>query len=484
MSRLRLPLRSEAAFGLIEVMVSALLVVIISLAVLGAMDSASRASATSKAKAVAANLAQQDQERLQGMRPAELASFGDRTRLVPIREENATVNYSVRSEGEYVTNPGSNPGCTSGRRDEYLRIVSTVSWPAMRGVRPVRIESLVASPLDSVSSGRGSAVIKITRADGITPVVGLAVDLVGPTAGREPTGPEGCAFFADYPVGAYAFKFADAGWVNPNGDESVTLPTTIVEQEVATLDALYDRAGKLLNTTFRTRAPVANSEVARQPAFAAARAQALTLSHPGMTVNGGRRQVDTTTTLVSGVDTDAASITSLFPFASPYSVFSSSQCGVALQDLAPANLATRVRDSGGLTSLTVAADGTQSNRWVFEPALDPTVRYNGSGSKYQPQGTDVRVFVKSTNPACPAPPVAQAAYENPSERRGTLLERGFPYSGPTYPYSICADYLVPDGTYRNRYRTSGWVSKFNDQFDGVSWNLDIVRTTGPSTPCQ
>lgn len=475
MISLREPLREEAGFGLIEVLVSALLVVLISLAVLGAMDSASRASGASKSKAVAANLAQQDQERLQAMRPSDVAAIGTQTpaRSVPVTEGGATVSYSVRSEGQYVVDPndpGGDSGCTSGGRDEYLKIVSTVSWPSMRGVKPVRIESLVTPPFDGVSPGKGSAALRVTRADGTTAAMGLSVRLTGSTtSGLKLTGANGCAFFAQYPVGSYAFELSQSGWVDPDGDQAVSLPIGIASQEVASLDTLYDESGRVLNAGFKTRAPNGNNSATRTMELVAARGSQLTLSNSGV-VPSGIRQFNATT---SGT-TDTATATNLFPFTSPYSVYSSGGCGQALTGA----LASSVSANGGTEALTVVRKTDNPGRWVFEPALNPTVRYNGALQ------AGARVFVKSTNPACPTSLPVQTTLGTPTARVGTLPERGFPYSGATYAYSICADYQVPSGTYSGRYRNSGWQTKRNDQFDGVSWSLNIAATTGGSAPCQ
>ena len=91
-ARRREPAVAQDGFTLIEVMVSGLLVVIVALAVLAGLDGASRASGASKAKSTAASLAQQDQERLRGMKPSDLMAL-DQSR--PVAADG--VVYTVRS---------------------------------------------------------------------------------------------------------------------------------------------------------------------------------------------------------------------------------------------------------------------------------------------------------------------------------------------------------------------------------------------------
>ena len=61
-------LRSESGFALIEVIVAAAVLAIVALAVLSGIDAASSTSAREKARAVAASLAEQDQERMRSYR--------------------------------------------------------------------------------------------------------------------------------------------------------------------------------------------------------------------------------------------------------------------------------------------------------------------------------------------------------------------------------------------------------------------------------
>src|SRR3954452_7183858 len=98
----RTPRSSEAGFALIEVIVAAAVLAIVALAVLSGIDGANSASAREKARAVASNLAEQDQERLRAM-PVDVLRN-------PPQSGDMTVDgikYQVKSEARWITDEQS-----------------------------------------------------------------------------------------------------------------------------------------------------------------------------------------------------------------------------------------------------------------------------------------------------------------------------------------------------------------------------------------
>ncbi len=86
---------SEAGFALIEVLVSAVLLVVIALALLAGADRAASTSLAGKGRSVAATLAEQDQERMR-------AHAGERAVELPpdvAHRAVGNVNYSVDVAG-------------------------------------------------------------------------------------------------------------------------------------------------------------------------------------------------------------------------------------------------------------------------------------------------------------------------------------------------------------------------------------------------
>ena len=151
----RIDARAEDGIGIIEVLVSALIVVLVSLGVFAAIDAAGHTADANKSRSVASSLAQSDQERLRSMTISQVGNL-DQTRAVPVDGEN----YSVRSQGQYVTGPADATDCTSTEQNpKYLKITSTVTWPDIRGVKPVTLDSLRTVPNGSVS-GQGTLVVE------------------------------------------------------------------------------------------------------------------------------------------------------------------------------------------------------------------------------------------------------------------------------------------------------------------------------------
>jgi type II secretory pathway pseudopilin PulG len=398
---------AEDGFTLIEVMVSALLVVIVAISVLSALDGASRASGVSKAKSTAASLAQQDQERLRGKRPSELMAL-DETNTI-----NADgVGYTVRSKGWYVLERSTTAGCTGGQRDERLGIVTTVDWPGRRGGRPIRVESLMAPPLDATSATQGSAVVRITKADGITAVPGVGVTLNGPQSSLPvATGAEGCAFFANHLVGSYTFTFGVPGWVDPTGASALTLATSIVPNETRSSDVLYDRAGSL-TASFYSRW-TKNGVLGYWPV----KSDAFTVEHSGITTNNGLRTFPAAGT--PAVPATSIPGTDLFPFATAYNVFSGS---CATNKYAPTRFSLL---SSAYPTSRVIAPGSAGAVSLFEPAIDVTVK-NASGSANIAGAT---VTVYSTTTGCVRTLPAQT-----TDSAGKVADPSVPYGD----YKVCA----------------------------------------------
>ena len=82
-------LRSESGFALIEVIVAAAVLAIVALAVLSGIDAASSTSAREKARAVAASLAEQDQERLRAMTYEQIRQEAERAISSPTSTSTA-----------------------------------------------------------------------------------------------------------------------------------------------------------------------------------------------------------------------------------------------------------------------------------------------------------------------------------------------------------------------------------------------------------
>ena len=117
---------SESGFALIEVIVSAAVLAIMAMAVLSGIDAASNSSAREKARAVAASLAEQDQERMRAMSVETLRRVKrDAARRAGRR---CQLHGQVRGEVGH-RRPGGTPSAVirASNKVEYLHISTTVT---------------------------------------------------------------------------------------------------------------------------------------------------------------------------------------------------------------------------------------------------------------------------------------------------------------------------------------------------------------------
>src|SRR5215213_1586947 len=98
MHRLQARLRDQAGAALIEGIVAAAVFALLAVGVLAGIDGAASSTGREKARAVASTLAEQDQERMHGMRADQLPSYR--------HEETVDVggaDYTVNSEADWVS---------------------------------------------------------------------------------------------------------------------------------------------------------------------------------------------------------------------------------------------------------------------------------------------------------------------------------------------------------------------------------------------
>ena len=130
----------DRGFALVEAVAAAAIFAIIVLGVLAGIDGAAGSSGREKARSVAGSLAEQDQERMRGMRAIDLSNYSY-GRDVTV----AGATYRIQSDSDWIRdNTGGTISCTnSSTQADYLRIRSTVTSSSV-GTRtaPVTIDSL------------------------------------------------------------------------------------------------------------------------------------------------------------------------------------------------------------------------------------------------------------------------------------------------------------------------------------------------------
>ena len=154
-------IESERGSILIEVLVSAVMLVITAVGVFSAFEAGNRASAEERHRAQAEGLAQADLTRMRTMRISDLVNLHE-TEVVTI----AKTPYTVDSVATFETDENGTASCEEGEVSaDYIEIRSTVSWPTLGTRKAVVQSSLVAPPNGSVSASSGSLAIQIENAE-------------------------------------------------------------------------------------------------------------------------------------------------------------------------------------------------------------------------------------------------------------------------------------------------------------------------------
>lgn len=199
--------RDERGSFLVEVSVTAVIVVVVALGTFAAFDGASASSANVKSRGVGAGLAQQDQERLRAFNSTTLSNLREsRTQSV------AGVPYTIASRADWVTDSTGSTSCGpagANAQANYIAITSTVTWPNMNEVKPVVVKSLIAPPNGSFGANQGSLCVQVVC--NTTGVSGVSVSLAGPGTFGDVTDSTGSVFFGYIPTGNYTVTAQDTG---------------------------------------------------------------------------------------------------------------------------------------------------------------------------------------------------------------------------------------------------------------------------------
>jgi Tfp pilus assembly protein PilV len=230
----------QAGFALIEVMVSALIAVSITGAVIGLLNSTGRAGAQERHRSQAFSIAQEDQARMRAMRISELG-VSSKPREVQV----GGGKYFVTSTSSFVGDKTGTPSCKDGTGSaDYVKLSTTVTWPSIGSTDPAVIESIVSPVSGSLDPTRGTLAVYVKNEAG-TPISGVGINGAGAGNFSGYTDSTGCALFAQ-PAGTYTVTpTLGAGYVNYDGEPPAAKTTTLTAGSTNTIELQYDKAGTL-----------------------------------------------------------------------------------------------------------------------------------------------------------------------------------------------------------------------------------------------
>ena len=199
---------SEAGFTIIEVLVAALILAIVSAGGAVAFVGAVGTSGIQRNRSAAEALAQRDESRLRGYTVNQLANLNQT--LSPVTIDGTA--YTVKEAATFVSDSSGTPSCVNPSAD-YLETSSTVTWSGMPAdLHGVTVNGLLTPTGNQISSGAGVLAVQVENPGG-TPYVGMPVSAtqVGGTGSASGiTAANGCVLFADLPVGNYSVSVAPA----------------------------------------------------------------------------------------------------------------------------------------------------------------------------------------------------------------------------------------------------------------------------------
>jgi prepilin-type N-terminal cleavage/methylation domain-containing protein len=464
--RVRSRAASQRGFTLIEVLVSALLVMLLAGAVAGGLIANTDFTADQHLRSEADELAQQDQERLKGLSPEQLDDL-NQTYTATLDNTKFTVN----SQAWYL-NGTSGQACSSGANATYFKTISTVTAedPTNGATQTLATDESVITP------PAGGAILARFKDQTLTPLAGVTVSATGPDSAAATSDSTGCTIFTGLLTGSYNLAYTDSGYVDPNGNASLTDTTTVASTGVAT-----PSKG---NPTYLGQGGAVTGSFATSYGGSSYTGYADGLSWysgggNGIAMSGYRTATSNLASSISTVTASGtpASANGLFPFASsnPTSYTNNYQvwAGTCQQEEPPA----------GQDMVTVNPGSTQT-QVIQEPALGLNITWKGS-----PVGpSDVKVtFQSASGTSCKDEWGPLAA----SKVSGNTYVYGIPFassatsgstasvSGLTGTVKVCADYK-PSGSSTYYQATS---STFTDSFSSTSSETLALTTSSTTGQC-
>ena len=415
---------------MIEAIVASALLVVVALGVLKGLDTAQHSSGREKARAVAAALTEQDQERLRAFRAVDLAEY-DETRTITVN--NAP--YEIVSKGDWIKDStGGTSSCNNtGAEADYMRITTTTTSGLINSpIPPITMSSLVAPPAGKFNVNQGTLGVQVNNRDGVG-TEGIPVSIAGPASDTKDTNSAGCAIFPSIPIGSYTATVTKLGYVDHNGKSPGTVAGTVTSGKVSVSTIAFDAAASAA-VTFDTepRLGVPPKIAAMGTQLSASNAEVLAGS-----AFAGLRIFGAAGTRVAGL-----TATNLFPFTNGYGLFGGGCPQADPTKYIPSYYATFpsafIQTNPGAASTPAVVRLPSINLRVTQGGLAPTAKYLTAKILVTSKSVDCTEEWRFTGAAA-------------IDALGWMVSPALPFG----EYEICASVQRSGGTqYRRVYTTS------------------------------
>lgn len=372
-------LAGDGGFALAEVVMGAAVLSAVTIGVMASIDVSAKVSGNQKSKAVAANVAEEEMERIRGLRIDDAAALNG----TPTTRVVGGATYTITSTAAWVANAqGENLTCQVIGGNTYLRLSTSVSWQGSN--RPVRLDSILAPGARNVVRNLGSLTIRILDVNG-SPVSGVGVTLTatGQSNRTGTTDSNGCVVWSTIPVGTWQMTGTRSNYLVPSGASSVTDEINVVGQTITTKQYEYSAGARISGSFFSIR-PSNGENAASAP-------QRYVLTHPSRTPSVQVIDIGGATTFTTPL---------IYPYPSGYMIWAGGCTS------APPATWTR--------TTTVTQGQTATGQTVRLPAWDARVQRDGGNRS----GALVRTTLCGTT-------YDRWTGTNPN---GQLPDFGYPYS--------------------------------------------------------
>lgn len=432
----------QSGFTLIEVLATALIVVVIAAGVAEGLSAGAHFSGSQQHRSQADELAQQDQERLRGLSAKQLGGLATaQSQTITL----GTTTFTVSSQANLLSTSSSTSCTTAGAGAvAYYRTTSTVSWHELTGNQSVIENSIITPPAG------GSLLVAVVDQTS-NPLSGATAQAIGASGNDNESGTtdnNGCVIFSGLSVDNFTVKVSDPGYVDINGNSPLTDTATVTSTGTARPSNNTEMIGLAgtVNAAFSSVPYATNSSTT--PASSALTGQAA--SDLGWYGSGSSVSMTTSGTVASPSPTGSTTLSAgnLFPF------YYTGPPGSYTNNYHVWSGACRFEELPASTGMLTINPGLVAAATIPEPDLALSVK-SRTGSYVVPN--DVKLTYTSTSgTSCTdvvTPQVNSSA--SPTSTNGVLLSPGVPFasqstssnpsaSGLTGQVVICADY----GSYR------------------------------------
>ena len=348
-------LKNQDGFTIIELMVAITVFALLMAAAALGMNGALNLTRNNRQRAVAANLAATQVDKIQAM-DFDQINVG----YQQVTQQVDGVNYTINVNTEWVGPTTLTSDCAGGSNANpaYLRASIAVSWDNMGGTLPVQDQTLITPPVGTFDSNSGNIGVLVLDRNA-KPELNIPVTINGPSGSDTVfTTADGCAFFAYLDPGSYTVSLSSGGYVNDQGVANPSQTVTVVAGSTVQTQVNYDRAATL-NLTMVGGAGGAIPDT-----------MAYTIFNTGLLPTGTKRISGT------GLTGPNRTISSLYPYLSGYQMWAGSCLDADPQGQKPSGGAYYPGASRDPAIMTTPGGATSGN--INMPSLLVNVKKAGS----------------------------------------------------------------------------------------------------------